>query len=201
MNKRTKIIASIVVGAVIAVGAGVTVTLLNQPASVSAPPVAASTPPTASPDATPIETTATPVAYDTAASLLYLIEEEKLAHDVYVTLGETWGANIFSNISASETTHQSLLVPLLDARGLADPRSAEVGVFTNPELQALYTELVARASVSQAEAIQVGILIEEKDIEDLTVSIAAENQADVVSVYEKLLSGSENHLSSFQRQV
>ena len=47
----------------------------------------------------------------------------------------------------------------------------------------------------------MGILIEEKDIADLTAAIAAEDEADVISVYERLLAGSENHLASFQRQA
>jgi len=92
-------------------------------------------------------------------------------------------------------------VPLLADRGLVDPRSPDVGVFTSPELQSLYTELVARGSTSLAEAIQVGILIEEKDITDLTVSIAAESDASVVSVYQRLLDGSQSHLTAFERKV
>ena len=43
--------------------------------------------------------------------------------------------------------------------------------------------------------------LSEKDIADLTVAMAAEDEADVISVYDRLLSGSENHLASFQRQA
>jgi hypothetical protein len=201
MNKRTIIITSIAVGAVLIAGTGVAIAALNTPQAV---PVA-SAPATPEPDqssAAPITPTPEPAAaWDTAASLLFMIEEEKLAHDVYVTLGSIWGSNVFSNISDSETTHQGLMLPLLEARGLADPRSAEVGVFTNADLQALYNDLIARGSVSQAEAMQVGILIEEKDIADIAASIAAEDEADVISVYERLLAGSENHLAAFQRQA
>ncbi|MDF1478521.1 DUF2202 domain-containing protein [Leifsonia sp. H3M29-4] len=199
MNKRTIIITSIAVGAVLIAGTGVAVAVLSTPQAV---PVA-SAPATPEPE---ITATATPTAEpdpiaDTAASLLFMIEEEKLAHDVYVTLGSIWGSNIFANIAESEVTHQGLVLPLLQTRGLTDPRSTEVGVFTNPDLQTLYDELIARGSTSQAEAIQVGILIEEKDIADIAAAIAVEDEADVISVYERLLSGSENHLAAFQRQA
>ncbi|MFB9960710.1 DUF2202 domain-containing protein [Agromyces bracchium] len=137
--------------------------------------------------------------YDTAAALTYLIEEEKLAHDVYVVLGDLWGAQVFSNIVGSETTHQELVAPLLSARGIDDPRSSDVGVFTDPDLQALYDELIARGSTSLEEAIRVGIAIEEKDLADLGAAIAAEDEADVISVLERLYVGSENHLASFER--
>jgi len=76
-----------------------------------------------------------------------------------------------------------------------------VGVFVDPDLQSLYNDLIARGTTSLAEAMQVGILIEEKDIADHTVAMAAEDEADVISVYDRLLSGSENHLASFQRQA
>ena len=199
MNKRTIIITSIAVGAVLIAGTGVAVAVLSTPQAV---PVA-SAPATPEPE---ITATATPTAEpdpiaDTAASLLFMIEEEKLAHDVYVTLGSIWGSNIFANIAESEVTHQGLVLPLLQTRGLTDPRSTEVGVFTNPDLQTLYDELIARGSTSQAEAIQVGILIEEKDIADIAAAIAVEDEADVISVYERLLSGSKNHLAAFQRQA
>jgi hypothetical protein len=196
MNKRT--IASIALGAALIAGAGVTIAALTSPqVSPVASPAATSAPPSAA----PVAPTPEPVVPGTASSLLFIIEEEKLAHDVYVTLGALWGANLFANIAESETTHQELMLPLLEARGIADPRSSEVGVFTDPALQSLYDDLVARGGTSLAEAIQVGILIEEKDIEDLAVAIAAEDEADVISVYERLLAGSENHLASFQRQA
>lgn len=195
MNKRA-VIASIAVGAVLIVGTVVTLAVLNAPQG--APVASPSSTPGPDPSNTPPQSDA---AWDTAASLLFMIEEEKLAHDVYVTLGSLWGVNIFSNIAESETTHQALLVPLLEARGLADPRSSEVGVFVDSDLQALYDDLVARGTLSLTEALQVGILIEEKDIADLAAAIAAEDEADVIAAYEGLLSGSQNHLAAFQRLV
>jgi hypothetical protein len=38
-----------------------------------------------------------------AAGILYMREEEKLARDVYVALGDQWGQLIFSNIAARRT--------------------------------------------------------------------------------------------------
>lgn len=193
MTRRTIVFASVAAVAVLL--AGTAVALVSSPPD--APTNSASVEP--SPSA-PVASLPEPGG-DTPASLRYLIEEEKLAHDVYVTLAELWGGNVFANISASETTHQELLLPLLEVRDLADPRSPEVGVFLDAELQALYDALIERGSVSRAEAIQVGVAIEQRDISDLAVAIAAEDDADVISVYERLLGGSENHLAAFERQI
>jgi hypothetical protein len=133
--------------------------------------------------------------------LLYLIEEEKLAHDVYTVLGETWGGNTFSNILASESTHQDQVLSLLNTYGLTDPRSAEVGVFANPDLQALYDQLIALGMTSQTEAYKVGVLIEETDITDLTTAINSTSDASIVSTLEKLRSASESHLAAFTKKL
>jgi hypothetical protein len=131
------------------------------------------------------------------AALLYMREEEKLAHDVYVTFYAQWGLPIFQNISQSEQTHTDAIKTLLDRYGLADPASSSVGVFTDPDLQALYTELVARGSQSLAEALKVGAAIEEIDIIDLQTRLAQTDNADIQQVFNNLLNGSYSHLQAF----
>ena len=132
-----------------------------------------------------------------AEALLYMREEEKLAHDVYITLYEQWGLQTFQNIANSEQAHTDSIKVLLDRYGLDDPATGQVGVFTNPDLQALYNELVARGSQSLAEAIKVGGAIEEIDILDLQERLAQTDNADIQQVFNNLLKGSTNHLRAF----
>ncbi len=143
-----------------------------------------------------------PVTQDTTESLLlYLIEEEKLAHDVYTKMYELYGAKVFGNILASEQTHQSRVLTLLEARNIADPRSSEIGVFRNQELQTLYDQLIAQGRQSALEAYKVGVAIEEKDIADINTQLATATDSDVVTTLEDLRRGSENHLRAFNRQL
>ena len=134
------------------------------------------------------------------ASLQYMREEEKLAHDVYVTLYAKWQLPIFNNISYSEARHTSAIKNLLDRYGIADPAAGKaVGEFTNPDLQKMYNELVAQGSQSAANAIQVGVTIEQTDIRDLQTQLQNIKQWDIQRVYNNLLRGSQNHLRAFQR--
>ncbi|WP_157813912.1 MULTISPECIES: DUF2202 domain-containing protein [unclassified Microbacterium] len=141
---------------------------------------------------------------DPAASaesrLPYLIEEEKLAHDVYTALGEMWDVRVFSNIAASETTHEGAVAEILPAYDLADPRTDELAVFTDASLQAMYDDLIALGSRSLADAIQVGITIEKTDIADLSATIPGA-PADIAALLKRLLTASENHLAAFERQA
>ena len=136
----------------------------------------------------------------TEEQLLYLIEEEKLAHDVYTVMYQKYGANVFGNILQSESTHQSRVLTLLQARNIADPRSSDVGVFKNQDLQALYNQLIEQGNKSASEAYKAGVAIEEKDIADISTQLASATDQDIIAALESLRAGSENHLRAFKRQ-
>jgi hypothetical protein len=136
------------------------------------------------------------------AGLLYMREEEKVAHDVYVTLYQQWGLPVFNNIANSETRHQSKVAELLDNYQIPHNIDANpVGVFVNPDLQQLYNNLVLQGSQSLTEALKVGVLIEETDIADLQEKISQTDNLDIQQVYNNLLNASYNHLNSFSSNL
>jgi hypothetical protein len=137
------------------------------------------------------------LSQEEADALVYMVEEEKLARDVYNFLYATWGSSTFQTIAASEQTHMDSIKNLLAVYGLTDPSSSQAGVFTNPDLQALYEQLVARGSQSLAEAFKTGGAIEEIDILDLQELLAQTDNADIQQVFNNLLKGSGNHLRAF----
>ncbi len=108
-----------------------------------------------------------------------------------------WGLSTFENISRSEQAHTEAIKALLDRYNLSDPATETVGVFTNPDLQALYNDLAARGQTSLSEALKVGAAIEEIDILDLQERLAQTDNADIQQVFNNLLSGSNNHLRAF----
>jgi hypothetical protein len=135
-----------------------------------------------------------------AEMLTFIVQEEKLAHDLYVQLASTSGAQQFANIVNSESTHISLVQGLLVSYNIVDPTvGLAEGEFLDQDLQALYDSLLASGSVDRAGAIAAGIAVEEKDIADIEVMLASELPSDVASVLERLLSGSQNHLAAFLR--
>ena len=135
-----------------------------------------------------------------AEMLTFIVQEEKLAHDLYVQLSSTSGAQQFANIVNSESTHISLVQGLLVSYNIVDPTvGLAEGEFLDQDLQALYDSLLASGSVDRAGAIAAGIAVEEKDIADIEVMLASELPSDVASVLERLLSGSQNHLTAFLR--
>jgi len=141
------------------------------------------------------------LSQEEADALLYMREEEKLARDVYTALYSIWKIPVFQNIAASEQAHMDSVKGLLDVYDLQDSAQAEAGVFTNPDLQALYDDLVARGSQSQAEALKVGGAIEEIDILDLQTRLAQTDNADIQRVFDNLLRGSYNHLRAFTKTL
>lgn len=135
-------------------------------------------------------------------SLAFMREEEKLARDVYITLFNRWGVNIFNNISASEKNHMAAVLMLLNKYGLTDPVGANaVGVFKNVTLQNLYNQLVAQGNTSVLEAYKVGATIEDLDIFDLKKALIDIDNQDIRLTYDMLMKGSRNHLRSFYKNI
>ena len=133
--------------------------------------------------------------------LIYMREEEKVARDVYRALYQKFTLRVFVNIPKSEQRHMDAIKKLLDRYGIEDPVGENgEGVFRNEGLQKLYTDLVARGSVSTQEAYAVGRLIEETDIADLDHHLAeVDGNSDIAAVYAQLRVGSTHHLRAFSR--
>lgn len=200
------LIGAATVVAVIGIGVGVNAAV-NDPVSVADEAVAVEAAAAVPIPAQEVTSVAAPASAEgitdaEAAGLLFMREEEKLARDVYLTFADMWGSRIFSNIQGAEQMHMDSMLGLIETYGLTDPvGDNEIGVFVDPELQQMYDELVAAGSVSVEAALEVGGLIEEVDIEDLAIYIEATNAADIITAYEHLLSGSENHLRAFVSQL
>ena len=134
--------------------------------------------------------------------LFFIYQEEKLARDVYITLGKLYPKeNTFASIQLSEQRHIDAAQGLCEKYNIdtSDVNEDEVGNFKLPVLQDLYDNLVIQGSETLYDALQVGVDIEVLDIGDLTEAIEnMDMPRDVVNVYENLREGSYNHLEAFE---
>ncbi len=131
-----------------------------------------------------------------------MIQEEKLAKDVYLTLHRQWGLQAFENIARAESRHRQAVRNLLDRKGIDDPTSDDaIGVFVDQKFVDLYVRLTQKGSGSLVSALQVGLEIEEMDITDLRKAKASTTDPAILSVYENLERGSRNHLRAFAGQL
>jgi hypothetical protein len=145
---------------------------------------------------------ATDLSVEAQDKLAYIYEEEKLARDVYLFLYDMWGTRIFDNISGSEQTHMNQIKTLLTRYNVPAPMAGNgPGMFSNPEFQSLYNKLTEIGSVSKTFAFQVGVIIEQTDIEDLTEGLTLTSYKDITNVLNNLRSASYNHLSAFQSRL
>lgn len=138
------------------------------------------------------------------STILKMREDEKMAHDVYLTLNEKWNQKVFANILESESYHMSQIKMLIDKYKLEDPLAVTNdarGVFVNQDIQRVYNELIASGSVSLLAAYKAGALIEETDIKELKEAMLNTGQKDIRSTYDYLESASENHLVAFVRNI
>jgi len=129
--------------------------------------------------------------------LVFMYQEEKMARDAYITLGQKWGSTVFLKIQQSEQSHMDAIKALLDKYSIAIPvDESAIGSFANEEIQALYDQLMEKGALSLQDALEVGVAIEETDIADLEEKIEGAT-SDLATVYSRLLKGSYNHLNAF----
>lgn len=148
------------------------------------------------------EATAAELSDEEISGIQFMLEEEKLARDVYKKLYEKWSQQSFLNISGSEETHINAVRSLAEKYEVnIDFYNDEIGEFTDEKLLGLYNDLVAQGSDSLLEALKVGALIEEIDIIDLEEYLDQTDNEDIKLVYQNLIRGSRNHLRSFVRTM
>lgn len=141
-----------------------------------------------------------PLTEQQISQLTYIIQEEKLAYDVYNEMYEVRGNRKFGNILNAEDNHQDRVAAILAAYNIDYQVSSERGVYDDAELTQLYSDLITQWSQSLDQAMQVGIAIEQKDIADIQDMIPwFANYADITSMLQALLAGSQNHLAAFQK--
>lgn len=134
-------------------------------------------------------------------NLKWMREEEKLARDVYLALYAKWRISVFNNIASSEQSHMDGLLLLLNKYAIPDPASPVAGVFNNPDLQALYYQLIEKGNSSLTNAYETGATIEDLDLLDLKNAQLVNDNEDIRLVYESLMKGSRNHLRSFYKNL
>lgn len=139
---------------------------------------------------------------DATAGLLYMIEEEKLARDLYDAFFEQNGNLVFDRISNSEQRHLDSLLQVAEQAGIdISALSTTAGLFANTELQSLYDSLLATGDDSLEAALQAAIAVEQADIADLA-SYGADPELGILGiVYARLEQASEHHLAAFSLQL
>jgi len=137
--------------------------------------------------------------------LFYIYQEEKVARDSYITLGNLYPQeNTFAHIQNAEQRHIDAAQVLCETYGvdISGVDEGSVGNFVVPVLQELYDTVIATGSSSLMDALEMAELIEITDIEDLDHAINDLGMpADVIQVYTSLREGSYNHLEAFRRSM
>jgi hypothetical protein len=128
----------------------------------------------------------------------YIHELEKVARDVYLYFYDKWGTSVQNVISGSEQNHMDIMKALIDKYNLDDTvESNDHGYFNNGDLQQLYNSLIESGSSSEVDALSTAAMIEEYDIVEIRKYNINTDKEDIVSAYNELTTGSENHLRVF----
>ncbi len=165
------------------------------------------------------------VDFNEETHMVFMREEEKLARDVYITLGEQYpDAIVFKNIDDAEQQHTTTVRDTLAKYNIADPNpdtdnEDSIGIFTGEDYGWYFAEkfedLVGWGETSELDALYVGAFIEELDMLDIVqcpkvivdtqvrikdssdCGLNYTDNTDLQNMLGSLLEGSKNHLRSY----
>ncbi len=129
-------------------------------------------------------------------ALLFQIDEERMARELYTAFGAKWNLPPFANIPQAEARHEAGLRQLAARAGLAAP-AAVTGRFDSAEVQKRYDDLLALGLTSADGALRTGAYVEEVDIADLNTLIATTDNAALKATATALKTASGHHLQAF----
>jgi hypothetical protein len=142
----------------------------------------------------------TPVLTEEQKDMLFFIyQEEKVARDVYMTLGQMYkNESTFGLMQITEQRHLDCARRLCDIYDV-DTSSVDesvVGAFESPLLKMLYDAYIEKGKSSLRDALEMAEFIGASDL-DMIEHASIGMPSDVVSVYEKLKKGSLKHPDTF----
>lgn len=144
----------------------------------------------------PVDTSPLVLDANAHAALLFQIDEERMARELYLAFAEKWGLQPFRNIPQAETRHEQIMRELAVRAGIAAPTSV-AGRFDSAEVQQRYDALLALGLESADSALRVGAFVEEQDISDLKALIATTDNEALKNAAMALKTGSGQHLRAF----
>ena len=135
--------------------------------------------------------------------LFFIYQEEKVARDVYITLGEVYKhENTFRLMQIAEQRHVDCARELCDIYGV-DTSSVDektVGTFESPVLKTLYDAYTEKGKNSLIDALEIGKFIGVTDIKNIEYASVG-MPSEVIKVYENLRKGNLNHLDTFETAI
>jgi hypothetical protein len=136
------------------------------------------------------------------SSLLYTLQEEKVAFDFYNEMFTKYSEKVFENVSSAEKTHQEHVLNLLNELNInAESYNQNAGEFSTKELQDMYNLLIKTGNYSFTDALLASARYEEKDISDLKNYRSKASNENIISLFECLEKASQNHLRAFVKNL
>jgi len=131
-----------------------------------------------------------------------IIEEEKLARDIYSEFYRLHSEGIFLEISKDEQKHMDRILTLVDIYKFEDPvKTNPPGVFSDPNVQVLYNQLLLEGTKSLEDALKVAIKLEKIDKEDISKTKSKTSALSSIDTFDFLMTGSKYHLDKYTKYL
>lgn len=140
-------------------------------------------------------------------ALIYLVKLEKMAYEVYTTLGQIYSTMpILENISEAEYRHWKVLQNLFVKYGETDPTKdgdvdLDIGLYNDDDMSDAYDEAIAYGGVSLLQAMETGAIIEQLELDSLSNALGRTTLPDLTTIYTNFINADGAHLDAFNKHT
>jgi hypothetical protein len=139
--------------------------------------------------------------------LVFLVKLEKMAHEVYTTLSQTYSTMpILGNISAAEYRHWKVLQNLFVKYGETDPTKdgdTDLGFscYNDEAMSNDYQEAIDYGAASLVQAMETGAILEQLELDSLTNAVGRTTLPDLTTIYTHFINADGAHLNAFEKHT
>lgn len=139
-----------------------------------------------------------PLTESEAEGIKLIIEENKLARDLYIEFYEMWEYDTFNKVSISDALYMDKTKVALERFKINDPvENDDKGVYESLYITKLYRDLLKKGKSDPFEAMRIGTTLEEMHIKDLNDLLENTSNDDLIELYTELKLGAISHIRAF----
>lgn len=133
--------------------------------------------------------------------LVYAMEFNKMSIEIYREINTLYLNDMVVKTYDLAVKQRTELEGLLKSQAIEDPRSAEPEVFNNKEIKQLYASYSSQLKISEKEALDSVIAIQNSNIDISTELLGASKDKTIIAIFEKLRKTSETDLRNYNSVI
>lgn len=142
------------------------------------------------------------ISAEESKQVIQILEQRKMARDLYYKLYKTWHSDTFKRLSDSEQIYLNSLKKLTTKLNIIDPTIDDTkGVFSSDYITKLYIDFSKIGLSSDYEAFRIAATVQDLMINDINQLLNSSSDKSIIDAMNNTKQGSISHLRACNREI